>query len=149
MPTLVTEPTSVPSHLDSGAPLRSTFAHLQPTEGRPMDLEYLRFPLTVAELPIPPEHARAVDQLRDRGRLRTPGERRQFEETVRLRIYFGGMHVACVTTPTGRQAIAAGYPGTGKLRQAMGDRELTGGRPVTIESPDPWQELLDSLDRDR
>ena len=139
-------PATAPSPLDSDPALLSTFAHLKPTEGRRMDLEHLRFPLTIAELPIPPECAPAVDQLRARARLRTAGERRQFEETVRLRIYFGGMHVACVTAPDGRRAIAAGYPGTGKLREAMGDRQLTGGRPVLIESPDPWQELIDTLE---
>lgn len=140
-------PARTPTPLDKIDEPVSTLALVNSTDGPAMDRTELpnhAFPILVGELEIPATFVPKVDELRKRARSQNRRELARFEEAVRLRIYFGGMHVACVKTKDGTKVIAAGYPGTGVLRAELRRFDGDGEREITIEAPRPWKELADS-----
>lgn len=144
---MLTAPCPTPTPLDRIDEPVSTLALVNSTDGPTMDRAEISghaFPFLVVELEIPPEFVQTVDELRKRARSQNRRELARFEEAVRLRIYFGGMHVACVKTKDGTKVIAAGYPGTGALRAELRRFDGDGEREITIEAPRPWKELADS-----
>jgi hypothetical protein len=56
---------------------------------------------------IPQDKIAAVDKLRRLVKPSTPRESRQFDEKVRLSIYFGGQEVVCIQTPEGLKIVTA------------------------------------------
>jgi hypothetical protein len=105
---------------------------------------HMEFPVLLKLLPIPEQFVGDVEQLRTKARLRAKRDKDRFEEDLRLRIYFGGMHVACVPTPEGRRVVAAGHPGTGEIGREIAKLDPRQRASVKIESPSHWDELIET-----
>lgn len=103
------------------------------------------FPLLVRDLNIPDVYVPQVEAIRKTARLRSSTDRLRFDESIRLRIHFGGMHVACLETPEGTKVLAAGFPGTGVLGRELRRQPESAANEIRIESPRPWNELMESL----
>ena len=137
---------SAPFRVDTSEQILSTVALIDSDSAllmdEPTDME---FPVLLKSLPVPERFAADTDRVRRNARgLRKLGDKIRFEEDLRLRMYFGGMHVVCLQTPQGRCVVAAGCPGTGVLSEAIARMKPEDAQRLDLESPWPWEDLIEA-----
>lgn len=122
--------------LDNSASFVSTFALVERQGSRAMSIRY-QYPILARDLPIPADCADLVAKLQSKTRSRLGQARTRFDESIRLRANFGGMHVVCVRTDLGLKVYGAGFPGTGELSEALARIATTEAMVPRIEMPEP------------
>jgi hypothetical protein len=97
----------------------------------------------LADLPVPPDLARAIKEALAQGGWVTERQRRFHEEELKMQFHFGGKAVAYLQTQRGRAIVVAGPPDGEEVFRVLDALPRSLRTKITFYPVDPWSDRFD------